>query len=183
MVWGPNPGYPPLVPKLGIECPPVSVRRWVLAALLVVGACGHSTTVHAGRERPISMDIAITERPVSLDLAPAGATRVVPTQRASRDYRRTQQVANLLPLRDAKAFIYNHESGNNPSRHNAAGCRGLGQACPGSKLPCSDMDYACQDNWFTYAYMVPRYGTWEAARAHWISRAYRCGADWCGGSW
>lgn len=87
-----------------------------------------------------------------------------------------------LPAGSAKMFIYNHESGNNPAARNGAGCRGLGQACPGSKLPCSDSDYACQDSWFT-SYMVGRYSTWENARAIWISRATRCGNDWCDGWW
>lgn len=68
---------------------------------------------------------------------------------------------------DAKAFIYQKESGNNPAAVNSIGCRGLGQACPGSKLPCSNSDYACQDAWFTN-YMLQRYGSWEAAKAFWL---------------
>jgi len=68
---------------------------------------------------------------------------------------------------DAKSFIYMKESGNNPAAVNPIGCRGLGQACPGSKLPCSDSDYTCQDNWFTN-YMLERYGSWEAARQFWL---------------
>lgn len=64
-----------------------------------------------------------------------------------------------------KAFIYQHESGNNPNAVNSIGCRGLGQACPGSKLPC-DADYACQDAYFTN-YMLNRYGSWANARAFW----------------
>jgi hypothetical protein len=67
---------------------------------------------------------------------------------------------------DAKAFLYCHESGNNPAAVNPGGCRGLGQACPGSKLPCSSADYNCQDVWFTN-YMSGRYGTWEAAKSFW----------------
>lgn len=66
---------------------------------------------------------------------------------------------------DSKAFIYMHESGNNPTAINSLGCRGLGQACPGSKLPCGD-DYDCQDNYFT-KYMIDRYGSWENAAAFW----------------
>ena len=68
---------------------------------------------------------------------------------------------------DAKAFIYQKESGNNPAAINSIGCRGLGQACPGSKLPCSNTDYACQDAWFTN-YAMTRYGSWENAKAFWI---------------
>lgn len=65
-----------------------------------------------------------------------------------------------------KDFIYQHESGNNPSAVNSIGCRGLGQACPGSKLPCG-ADYACQDAWFTN-YAMTRYGSWEAAYNWWL---------------
>lgn len=72
---------------------------------------------------------------------------------------------------DPKAFIYFCESGNNPAAVNAGGCRGLGQACPGSKLPCSATDYDCQDKWFTN-YMLSRYGTWENARAFWLSHQW-----------
>lgn len=77
---------------------------------------------------------------------------------------------------DAKAFIYEHESGNRLTARNSGGCLGLGQACPGSKLvaacPNWETDYACQDQFFTN-YMLNRYGTWENARAMWQSR---CGS-------
>lgn len=75
----------------------------------------------------------------------------------------------------AKDFIYMHESGCNPGAVNGGGCRGLGQACPGTKLPCGN-DYACQDAWFTN-YMQQRYGTWEAAKAHWQARVPINGRD------
>lgn len=73
-------------------------------------------------------------------------------------------------MSSAKMFIYMHESGNNPSSVNASGCRGLGQACPGSKLPCGD-DYTCQDAYFTN-YMLGRYGSWENARAFWLANSW-----------
>lgn len=75
----------------------------------------------------------------------------------------------------AKDFIYMKESGCNPGAVNPGGCRGLGQACPGSKLPCGN-DYACQDAYFTN-YMLNRYGTWEAAKAHWLARVPINGKD------
>ena len=68
---------------------------------------------------------------------------------------------------DAKMYIYMHESGNNPNSVNSIGCRGLGQACPGTKLPCG-ADYACQDAWFTN-YMLQRYGSWQNAYVFWIN--------------
>lgn len=71
---------------------------------------------------------------------------------------------------EAKAFIYQKESGNRPDAINASsGACGLGQALPCSKLPCSLQDYACQDNWFTNSYMIPRYGSWANAKAFWLS--------------
>lgn len=75
-----------------------------------------------------------------------------------------------LPTSDAKAFIYEHESGNNPLAQNSLGCLGLGQACPGSKLliVCPTLDYACEDSYFT-GYMQDRYTTWENARSFWIA--------------
>jgi 5'-3' exonuclease len=79
-------------------------------------------------------------------------------------------VTHVQPISDdsdAKSFIYSHESGNRPEAVNSIGCRGLGQACPGTKLPCGD-DYACQDAYFT-SYMLGRYGTWENAKAFWLA--------------
>lgn len=72
-----------------------------------------------------------------------------------------------------KLYIYQHESGNNPTRANSAGCLGLGQACPGSKLlaVCPTLDYACEDAYFT-SYAVRRYGSWAGAYAFWISHRW-----------
>lgn len=81
----------------------------------------------------------------------------------------------------AKAWIYEHESGNIPCKINggAVDCSyqgglacGLGQALPCSKLTsvCSLSNYACQDEWFTQ-YMA-RYGSWEAAKSFWLANHY-----------
>lgn len=64
-------------------------------------------------------------------------------------------------------YIYMHESGCNLNSVNAGGCRGIGQACPGSKLPCG-ADYACQNDYFTN-YAIQRYGSWEAAYNFWLA--------------
>ncbi len=80
--------------------------------------------------------------------------------------------AYAAPAGDAKAFIYSHESGNNPGAINrSSGACGLGQALPCSKMPCSLSDYACQDNFFT-GYMIARYGSWENARAFWLKNSW-----------
>ncbi|HMS92486.1 MAG TPA: hypothetical protein PKC05_03255 [Candidatus Saccharibacteria bacterium] len=81
-------------------------------------------------------------------------------------------VAQNTPVdsNSAKMFIYMKESGNNPQARNSAGCLGLGQACPGSKLlaVCPTLDYACEDAFFTN-YALSRYGSWEGALAFWQS--------------
>lgn len=64
-------------------------------------------------------------------------------------------------------YIYMHESGCNPASVNSIGCRGIGQACPGSKLPCG-ADYACQNAYFT-RYANERYGGWAGAYSFWVS--------------
>jgi hypothetical protein len=74
------------------------------------------------------------------------------------------------------AYIYGQESGGrivgncDPKAENASGCLGIGQACPGSKLTnvCPDLDYACENEFFT-AYAINRYGGWEQAYNHWIA--------------
>ena len=78
---------------------------------------------------------------------------------------------------EAKAFIYEHESHNEPCKinggvidcnYNGDRACGIGQALPCQKLTaiCSLSDYQCQDNWFT-DYMLGRYGTWNAAKDYW----------------
>jgi hypothetical protein len=64
-------------------------------------------------------------------------------------------------------YIYQHESGCNLNAVNSGGCRGIGQACPGSKLPCG-ADYACQNDFFTN-YAISKYGSWAAAYSFWTS--------------
>jgi len=72
-----------------------------------------------------------------------------------------------LPTDAAKAYIYDHESGNNPGAINAgSGACGLGQALPCSKMGCGLADYACQDAYFDN-YAIQRYGSWSAAAAFW----------------
>lgn len=56
------------------------------------------------------------------------------------------------------AKIYQLESTCNSGAYNELGCRGLGQACPGSKLPCGDADWNCQDAWFKQ-YAIDTYGS------------------------
>jgi len=66
----------------------------------------------------------------------------------------------------AKAFIYFHESSNNPNATNYLGCYGLGQDCNGIVRDLCGPDWACQDRFFTN-YAMQRYGSWENALAFW----------------
>lgn len=77
-------------------------------------------------------------------------------------------VAAPVPSNEAKAFIYQHESGNNPTATNSIGCYGIGQDCNGIVLSKCGANYACQDEYFT-GYAMRRYGSWEAAYAFWIA--------------
>lgn len=66
-------------------------------------------------------------------------------------------------------FIYSHESGCKLINPNGSGCDGIGQACPSSKIyaACPNMDYACQNAWFTnYA---NKYGGWAGAYQFWLN--------------
>ena len=65
------------------------------------------------------------------------------------------------------SYIYNHESTCNTQAQNPAGCLGIGQACPGSKLlaVCPNLDYTCENNFFT-SYAISAYGSWENAYNH-----------------
>lgn len=68
----------------------------------------------------------------------------------------------------AKAFIYNHESGNNPAAKNSIGCFGLGQACDHGALEARcGTDYSCQDAYFE-GYAKNRYGSWLKAYGFWL---------------
>lgn len=76
----------------------------------------------------------------------------------------------------SKAFIYCHESGNVADKWNGSGCYGLGQDCNNIVYNRCKSDYACQDQYFT-EYMQRRYGSWDAAKAHWLARVPINGKD------
>lgn len=72
-----------------------------------------------------------------------------------------------VPANGYKAFIYEHESGNNPTSQNSIGCYGLGQDCNGVVKNQCGASYACQDAFFE-GYMQRRYGSWANAYAFWM---------------
>ena len=80
---------------------------------------------------------------------------------------------------EAKAFIYDNESSNRLDAVNEIGCVGLGQDCNGAlPIACPNWrtDRPCQDA-FWEDYMKRRYGTWAAAKAHWLARVPINGED------
>ena len=85
----------------------------------------------------------------------------------------TTATAAAIPLPDdsAKAFIYAHESGNNPNATSSNGCYGLGQDCNGRVRAQCGADYACQDAYFT-SYALSRYGSWANAAAFWQTHGW-----------
>ena len=65
-----------------------------------------------------------------------------------------------------KDFIYFKESTCNPRAVNPIGCKGIGQACPASKIAHCGDDFNCQDAWFSN-YAVQKYGGWKQAYEFW----------------
>lgn len=104
------------------------------------------------------------------------AAQAAETVRLAQEVAQATQPSTQAPVAvagDAKSMIYMRESGNNPKAQNAGGCLGLGQACPGSKLlnVCPNLDYACEDAFFT-DYANSRYGGWDAAAAFWRNNSW-----------
>jgi LysM repeat protein len=126
--------------------------------------------LHVGQQlRVPTADEQLTHRVVAQPAALAAPKAVLASRRAA-----TPSVARAavsyptLAGNDAKAFIYAHESGNNPNATNGSGCYGLGQDCNGKVRATCGADYACQDAYFT-AYANSRYGGWGGALAFWQS--------------
>lgn len=109
-----------------------------------------------------------------------------PTETSQQDGREQKQPVNVpveTPVQipptteeDAKAFIYQNESGNSPAAQNMSGCYGLGQDCNGIVETKCGTDYSCQDAFFT-DYMLRRYKTWQAAKSFWLARVPINGQD------
>lgn len=150
----------------------------ILAGLIFVGICNsplhiQKTTAYKAPQR-------------ALETQPEPTTTPEPSMAPTPSPQPTAQITVLRPAPaptpqansqiDAKMFIYQHESGNDPTRVNGIGACGLGQALPCSKMHCALNDYGCQDEFFTN-YMRTRYGTWENAKAFWLARTPINGQD------
>lgn len=137
----------------------------------------------------IEASLAVSVQPVpdwdQEVMEPLRVARAKAAQRAAEEAARAQAVPITVPRVVAaprvypqptegyKAFIYNHESGNDPQRWNSSGCVGLGQACPASKLlaVCPNLDYACEDAFFTN-YAISRYDSWQGAYTFWTQNRW-----------
>lgn len=119
-------------------------------------------------------DEQLPDRMAALTPAPAPAPVSQPAAASPATNRAVQTVVQSYPAvsgSDAKAFIYSHESGNNPNAVSPNGCYGLGQDCNGRVQAQCGADYACQDAYFTN-YAVSRYGSWDAAAAFWQTHGW-----------
>lgn len=67
-------------------------------------------------------------------------------------------------------YIFDHESCSDPGRLNSGGCAGLGQACPGSKLPCGPNDIDCQVRFFD-GHAAGK-GGWLASYNFWLANKW-----------
>lgn len=60
-------------------------------------------------------------------------------------------------------WIYEEESGCDPTKVNSMGCIGIGQDCNGVLVTlCPTLTYSCENQYFTN-YMISRYGSWQNA--------------------
>jgi|GEM_PF-1528624 len=115
-------------------------------------------------------DEQLPDRMASFSTAPANPVVTVANSYAPR--KSSYSTASYaLPDDAAKAFIYSHESGNNPNSTSPRGCYGLGQDCNGRVQAQCGADYACQDAYFTN-YATSRYGSWSAAQAFWQTHGW-----------
>jgi LysM repeat protein len=113
-------------------------------------------------DRMAAITPVVSSAPVAQAASPATTT-----------YRAPSYTAASYPVSgdSAKAFIYSHESGNNPNATNPTGCYGLGQDCNGRVRAMCGADYACQDAYFT-SYANSRYGGWGGAVAFWQTHGW-----------
>lgn len=140
----------------------------LLASLISVFPIPDKVSEEGGKVAP---PVVYAEKLPELSKAPVAELSVKPVESTAKPQTASTQPVSY-PQSDNfyKNFIYQHESGNNPNSVNSIGCRGLGQACPGTKLPCG-ADYACQDAYFTN-YAMQRYGSWEAAYGFWTKNRW-----------
>jgi LysM repeat protein len=114
----------------------------------------------------MQLRIPTTDEQLPDRIATVAAPVIVETANYSASTRPSAVTYPAVSGNDAKAFIYSHESGNNPSSTSPNGCYGLGQDCNGRVRALCGADYACQDEFFTN-YAMSRYGSWEGALAFW----------------
>jgi hypothetical protein len=159
----------------------------LLSALLIMSIHSKQTPIQHININTRSSNQRVTSGLGSQDAKPKESAREVHSdvpeqttpQTTSSAESETQPVKTVAPTsteQEAKAFIYQKESGNRPHAQNSIGCYGLGQDCNGQVKDKCGADYACQDAFFT-SYMLRRYGTWSAAKSFWLARTPINGRD------
>ncbi len=123
--------------------------KWlfIIAFLGILAFPSHSTPISLPQQPyPVPKALKLLETPVFKPQSQVASVYVAPTP-----------VTNC-GSNPYMAYIYQKESGCATNAVNPGGCTGLGQACPGSKLPCSLYDWTCQDDWFR-SYAISTYGS------------------------
>lgn len=134
----------------------------------------HPDVINPGQELRIPKpDEELKDRPLPQPVVYSAPVRTQSYSNSSTNRTTAQMPTASYPVSadSAKAFIYSHESGNNPNATNPSGCYGIGQDCNGVVRSQCGADYACQDAYFT-SYMTRRYGSWEAALAFWKANGW-----------
>lgn len=126
--------------------------------MLVTFALVQATPAHIYKSFPPEHKAKALSKEKNVPPVPAPVTVAVQAETAP-----APAVEPSTPVTDCgsdplMAYIYRVESGCRTNAVNYIGCIGLGQACPGSKLPCSENDWNCQNDWFRN-YAVQRYGS------------------------
>jgi len=126
-------------------------------------AISDPNVLYAGEQLrvPSASEQLPSREPAAATPAPAPAPQAAPAPVSH-----PAVVSSGTPDNAAKAYIYAHESSNNPNATNYLGCYGLGQDCSGKLRPLCGADYDCQDRFFDN-YAQARYGGWANAEAFW----------------
>jgi len=147
----------------------------------------NSFTIEPQPEAIVAVDDVPLQTP---EYNPAGLVGVTDLKKEEKKATvvKTETVKSSKTEVEAKAFIYEHESGNVPCIINGGevNCEykgnkacGLGQANPCSKLRnvCNLADVECQEIYWEN-YMEERYGSWVKAEEFWLNQKRVTGQGW-----
>lgn len=144
--------------------------RIALAILIFIsfGQASALPTTQINNSEPTQVAVSTSEQPVTTEIPQT--TTEQPKEAPQPVAVQSEVIPPSQPIQcgdnEYANYIYMHESSCNVNAVNSIGCRGIGQACPGTKLPCG-ADYECQNKWFTN-YALTRYGSWYEAYQFWL---------------